>query len=161
MTQKGHTRAQSGASSQFTFLSKRWARPRLGSGLAAGAGAILMLLALPDQVAARPQIGPTSSASIKISVSVAPRFGLGAGAPAIHDMESATAGAGRFCLAVNGRPTDLPVMLVWPSTGQTSPVHMGKERVEQLIPCNSARAPEAADRQVDTSASGLLIIRPE
>jgi hypothetical protein len=93
-------------SGAFTLAGKCRARPGHGAACLAAAAAAL-LAAAPARAAARDaSIGPTSSASVEIRVSVAPGFGLKR-----FDGPFSTAGGG-ICIATNGQPTLLPVMLI-------------------------------------------------
>jgi hypothetical protein len=78
-------------------------------------------------------IGPTSSATVTISVSVAPRFGLAS--------ESA---AGRWCIATNSKAAPDVVLLV--ADGGRTPVPMAA--------CQGAVV-------AGPPASGLMLIRAE
>jgi hypothetical protein len=90
----------------FTLAGKRRAKRHHVAACLAAAAASLMLPS-PGRAAARAaSVGPTSSASVEIRVSVAPQYRLKS-VPA----SSSTAVRG-LCIASNGPPTLLPVMLI-------------------------------------------------
>ena len=122
---------------------------------------LLMLCGLSAPAIAGLNIGPTSSAKIGISLSVAPRFTLAAAAPTLRAARSGE--AGRLCIVSNGQPMLLPVMLVsLPMDGL--PVGQAeRERADQLHRCDAARldpleAPQASEFG---EAPALLIVSPE
>ena len=118
------------------------------------------LLASAEPAAARPQIGPTSSTSIRISLSVAPQYRLATDDPSLRTLGLAGEG-GRSCLATNGQPTVLPVLLVRMNAAQTgsAPTNEPAERITWCESDNEARP--TAGRAVDRGQSGPLMIRPE
>jgi hypothetical protein len=136
-------RRKSSVSGPFTPTGKRGSRPRRARWIAAAIG---FLLAAP--LAAHPQTGSTSSASVGISVSVAPSFKLK------PSEEAAQNGAG-YCIATNGEHLSLPVLLVDPSGGQQS------AGAASALPWCGAGQAELRDDATTLKPAGLLIIRPE
>lgn len=129
----------------------------------ASAAAALLLLALADPAAARaPHSGPTSSGTVNISVSVAPKYELKAGGPAIHALPPGASASGTFCIATNGQPTVLPVLLVSASAG---PAGAGRTAAETSVPlawCDpDGGTPPAGRLGMGGEPPALLIIRPE
>ena len=113
-------------------------------------GFCLLLLAGPSL--ARPEAGPTSQASIDISVSVAPEYRLEASEPTALGWDWATS----FCLATNGSPSILPVKIVRPHSGSD------RESAEELGWCRSGGRLSGAGIEPDKARGlGLLMIRPE
>lgn len=152
---KSCTGWKSWLSGEFTLAGKR--QRLFVSPPAAPSVALALLLVFAHPAMARSQIGPTSSGSVSISVSVAPKIGLGTIVPPVD----ATAGPGSFCLTTNGRPMALPVMLVW-TPEQPTIAHGAQERAEQLRLCNvGGEALEDAVRRRESLAPRLFIIRPE
>jgi hypothetical protein len=109
---------------------------------------------------AGPRRAPDSgqaTATVSISLSVAPRFRLAA-----IGLASSADGAGRkdtdsFCLAGNGDPALLPVMLLWPGKEEGA-----GERAVPLVPCGAPVAAPADPEALASAARGeALIVRPE
>ena len=92
---------------EFNFAGYREA-PQSIRRSAGHRAAFFMLVGLALPSAALPQIGPTSSASLGIAVSVAPKYELRTNKPRTA-LKSATAG---FCISTNGKPAHLPVLLI-------------------------------------------------
>lgn len=137
-------------SGKFTLAGKCRSKPR--PGWARVGRAMLLLLASVDAAsAARLEAGPTSSATIGISLSVAPKYGPKASAPGIHGSVLSR----RICLATNGRKTFLPVLLVQVGTGENYSGR-GRERIGELGWCGSGYNLIEAGK-----AAGPLIVRPE
>jgi hypothetical protein len=90
----------------FTLAGKRRAKPHYVAACLAAATASLMLPSAGRAAARAASVGPTSSASVEIRVSVAPQYRLNSVAAS-----SSTAVRG-LCIASNGPPMLLPVMLV-------------------------------------------------
>ena len=99
---------------------------------------LLMLCGLSAPVIAGPDIGPTSSANVRISLSVAQKVRLGAPAPTMRATRSGEAGPGRFCIASNGQPTLLPVMLVRLPVDGLSESRALRVRADQIPRCDAA-----------------------
>lgn len=132
---------ESSVSRRFTPTGKRESGTWQARSIAAAAG---WLLTAP--LAAQPQIGSTSSASVEISVSVASSFRLK------PSEEPARNGAG-YCIDTNGEQLFLPVLLVDPSGGQQS------AGVASALPwCNAGQEPPHVGAPTQT---GLRIVRPE
>jgi hypothetical protein len=94
---------------------------------------------------ARSPIGPSSSASIEIRVSVAPSYALKTDRTAPADA--------RYCLAASAVTRTLPILLVRPASSEAQ---RPEERAAALGLCEAAIGRIDIDRD-----SGLLIIRPE
>lgn len=144
MAQLGLTSGRSGRKGKFTLSGKR------------GAVAVLLALSAPTVLeAAQPGIGPTSSARVGISVSVAAKFGL-----ATVRRQAGTAGAreaASYCVESNGRPALLPILLVRPDQEK------GEEAFGQLMTCDraSGQLGQESPPGTDARVQGLLIVRPE
>ena len=152
MTQEGRSFGKSFSSGEFTFSGKGPSAAGISAPIARS-GIILFGLLLAWPAAADPGIGPTSSASVGISISVAPQFRLGTGGWPRHVDRIATSGG--FCIATNSRPAALPVLLV--RSGPSQP-----ETIEKLPECDlGGRAvTPVAVRRSGTSLE-LFILRPE
>jgi hypothetical protein len=154
MMHNGFTRGQARLSGLFAF-SGRWRTPLHVRARAISLSPVFVTLILATPAAARPEMGPSSSASIGISVSVAPNYGLKAERSGLHELSSAS--GGRFCIATNGRPSALPVALVRSSSRQSS------EASEELPWCQPGR--DLTERNEERGAGSrnftLLLIRPE
>ena len=154
MTQPAFARGQPCFSGEFTLFGK----PRLAPHRAAwlrSLSAALVAMALAGPAFARPELGPDSSASVAISLSVAPKYGLRIGGlPARTDEMTAP---GRLCMATNAQPETLPVLLV-----ETGPGSSGQAG-EQLLWCalDGSAAVRVAKRGAGATTARLLIIRPE
>lgn len=135
-------RRKSSVSGPFTPTGKRGNRPRRARWIAAAGS----LLAVP--LAAQPQSGSTSSASVGISVSVAPSFKL-------KPSEEPTKNGDGYCIDTNGEQLFLPVVLVDPGRGQQS-----TRAAEALSWCGADRA-APGDQGKTPATTGLRIIRPE
>ena len=122
------------------------------------AATALLLSVLPCPAKARPALedgGPTASASIDISVSVAPRFQLAAAPRTSGSIGSSQAHG--FCLASNAGETPLPIMLIWPSSGQAEP-----EKAIQLARCRpTPNRVDLPNHLAGASGEHVLIVRPE
>jgi hypothetical protein len=128
------------------------------------AGWLLIVLAFSGSAHAAPDAGPTSAASIKISVSVAPRYTLRAAAAAAGSSQVGLERAepGRFCLKTNALALQLPVMLVWQSGHEGSASGpAAKEKAVEVPPCDAPGEMTLEVGRVDQLASGMLIVRPE
>lgn len=135
-------------SSEFTFSGKGSPPPCLLTRIA-GASLLFFGLALAGPAAADPGIGPTSSASVGISVSVAPRYGLASGGSSTQSHQAATPGS--YCIATNLSLAGLPVFVVRSGPDQ-------REAVERLAGCEPGNSAVLRD-----AAQGLelLMVRPE
>ena len=123
-----------------------------------GVAAALLVLALVEPAAARGRSGRTSSAEIRISVSVAPKFGLG-NAPLLESRPNAS--GPNFCLVANGQPTLLPILLVRPAPGQGDLTPDG-ERSTALAPCGpDGQMASGVTAPIDAGAPALMLSRPE
>ena len=125
------------------------------------AGWLLVGLAFSGSTHAAPEMGPTSSATIRISVSVASRYAL-RGAVGSSQIGLTSADPGRFCLKTNTLALQLPVMLIWPSGhGSSTSGRAAKEIAIEVPPCGALGEMTPAVGRGDQPASGMLIVRPE
>jgi hypothetical protein len=115
-------------------------------------GVAIAMAALSGTAIANPHIGPTSSASMGISLSVASRFELKAN-PTETALGFKSSGPTSFCMATNGSPTLLPITLVWIEDRQVAP-----QPAERLSWCAWKDGPPQAGRGDRT---GAILIRPE
>ena len=122
------------------------------------AGLIVMLLAVAEPAAARPQIGSSSSASVTISVSVAPHYGLRF-QPAGSDPQS---WSGPYCMATNGPLPELAVYLLRLPAGRWPAARRSPDKIARLPWCRPG-GPEISemDRGERGEATPLLLIFPE
>jgi len=158
MAQISFTRGKSWFAGEFTYRGKRRTPASAPVGVRS-IGAILMLVALGQPAAALPQIGPTSSTSVGISLSVAPKYGLRANETGIRALED---GASGFCMTTNGQPIDLPVHLVRQTANESAAGRMFKETAAQLHWCAAdGWAIESIDRGDHGEEAALLMVRPE
>lgn len=108
-------------------------------------------------------MGPTASASIGISLSVAKRYSLSVRAIASERQGLKQQVRGQYCLASNMREMHLPVMLV-----RVSPNHE-EENIYgvatdaiQILPCSaSGEAPNAPDKLDESAVMREVIVIPE
>lgn len=160
MTHNAATWPRSIASGAFTLFGNRSYPTRFGLACSALLTLTLTLtLVAPAAAAAeRPQRGPTSSASVKISLSVAPRYGLKRTSAAVGRQLAGAAGPGTLCISTNGPQTLLPVMLVRSATGDDGSPQSGDE-TDRLAWCGLDGG--ALENAPDRINGGSLIIRPE
>lgn len=118
---------------------------------------------------AGPGTGPTSSGTVEISISVAPRYKLlaeeASGAGAIQEGQS-----GRVCLTTNSSALSLPVMLVRPfrrrpepskaEPGHDWPADGSATEIRSCGPGQDHSAPLDLD-PMERSASQLVLVRPD
>jgi hypothetical protein len=145
----------------FTLWGKAGPRPHGIAATMAKTAALLLILA-PVPAMARSEMGQTSSATIGISLSIAPKFGLGIPRLQTPILEHAAAGPGALCMATNGRPTLLPILLVRSPAGKAMAGNAEKESAQPLGWCASGSdidAPRAGGEW--KGLSRLLIVRPE
>jgi len=154
MTYDLASRRKSGLSGAFTPIGKRQKAPRVLDAGPSIAAASLLFLALAEPAAANPRIGPTSSASVEISVSVAPSFKLASSASARQELKTAT-----YCIATNGEQMALPVLLVQANSGEALDPSAGT--ANPLPWCNANGRPHDQAYAEDRMRRGLLLIRPE
>lgn len=152
------TREKSRIAVKFTYPGKR-GKPALAPVGVGSVGAVLLLVALGEPAAAHPQVGPTSSTIVGISLSVAPKYGLRANEAGTRALEGGTAG---FCMTTNGQPMNLPVQLVRDRPGEPVAGRTFKEAAAQLYWCTAGhRTIESIDRGDHGEEAALLIVRPE
>lgn len=157
MAHVSFTYGKSASVDGFTFPSKRGAPPT--PAWLRSAAAILMLFAFGEPVAAHPQIGPTSSTNVGISVSVSAKYGLRANEAGIRALEDGAVG---FCMTTNGQPVALSVHLVRYSADELAAGRMFKEQVAPLHWCAAGSSMiDPVDRGDHTDKAALLIVRPE
>jgi len=148
-----------GFTAEFTLCGKAGARRHRIAGEAA---AVLLLMLTPVPAMARSQMGPTSSATVGISLSIAPKYGLRVSSLQTPVPKLSTAGSGGLCMATNGQPTLLPILLVRSRAGKSVAEHAGKESAEPLGWCASGSKIDAPIASGEWKGmSGPLIIRPE
>lgn len=136
-------RRASSVSGAFTATAKIGSQSRHARWVVAVAAA---LLAAP--IAAHPQTGSTSSASVGISVSVAPSFRLMSNEPAAqHEAD--------YCIATNGQQLTLPILLVDANGSQqaTDPA--------SALPWCGVGQGKFRDDAKRPRPPGILIVRPE
>jgi len=156
MTDDKASRSQSGISGAFTQNGNRGNPPRaqhVWPGVAAAS--LLLLFAVAQPAAAHPPIGPTSSASVEISVSVAPSFKLASNASASQEPKAAP-----YCIATNGEQMALPILLVPASNSEARDSSGGN--ANPLGWCGRDDGLQVSQaRTGDGMPAGLVLIRPE
>lgn len=154
MTHESYSCGHQTLAGRFTFFSKgRAALHRITALFGAGG---LLLLALTGPAVARSEAGPTSSASIEISVSVASRYRIepiGTGT-----LRPGNPAAGPFCMATNGQAPPLPIRLVRAVDGPNA----GERELGLLPGCDGGdRTSQAEAKGIAGMAAGLFLVRPE
>lgn len=125
------------------------------------AGCLLIGLAFSGSARAAAEMGPSSSASIRISVSVAPRYALRL-ATAASPVRLQHVEPSQFCLETNAIALHLPVMLIWLPGHAVSPSGpTARDNTVEVLPCGSHPGMVQAVSQPDQLTSGMLIVRPE
>lgn len=110
----------------------------------------------PVAAKAPPEPGPTASASVRISVSVAKRYGLATDGGSRAQLPGPQ-GRNRFCLAATGGEMLTPVQLIAPPPGQPDVAGLPASQTRRLLPCGSSgRTLDAAD-----GLAGTVIVSPE
>jgi len=121
---------------------------------------VLYLVAFAEPVQASADAGASSSASMRISVSVAPRNWLGAAGDSAPSNDLKQAGSGSYCIETNGQAMPLPVMLVWPVARDASTsLASSEENAAELPPCGAPQATAAVPGERPFSA--VVLVRPE
>jgi len=156
MAQLSFTREKFTFAGEFTSPSKRRAAPM--PAWHHRAMAIAILFAVGEPASAFAQIGPTSSTSVEISLSVSAKYGLMANEAGITAIEN---GAADFCMTTNGKPMDLPVQLVRRTAEEAAAKQMFKEVAVQLDWCAAGRLINSIHRGNHREGAALLIVRPE
>jgi hypothetical protein len=136
----------------YTARGRRGSSP-CAPGAWQAAAASLLLVAMAVPAAANPRIGPTSSASVEISVSVAPSFKLASREPLLGDSKKPA----NYCIATNGEPMALPVLLIQMDDGS------GRDQAANPLSwCEAGK--DLSQNQAhahDRERNGPLFIRPE
>lgn len=148
------------------FGAQTLARPLVPPGVCKSllaAACLVSVFPVPGAAQALSESGPTASASINITVSVAKRYSLAASGGASKPQGLKQAEFGQFCISTNGGETLLPVMLMWPTPDQANDSELPQsERAMQLPPCGtSGHALIAADAPGQARGIRAVIIRPE
>lgn len=126
------------------------------------AACLVSIMACPVAAKAPPEPGPTASASIRISVSVARRYGLATdGGSRIQGPEQP--GGSPFCLASSGGEMLTPVLLITPSPGRADDNRpTAADKASRLLPCGStSRTLLAADAPDGSGTVRTVIVSPE
>ena len=122
---------------------------------------VLIGLAFSRSAHAAPEMGPSSSASIRISMSVAPRYALRPATGTLN-VRLKHADPSQFCLETNVTTPHLPVMLIWlPEHEVSASGLIAKENTVEVPPCGAHRGMFQAVSRRNQVASGMLIVRPE
>lgn len=158
MSDEGTARKKAHLSAKFTLGGKSKRAPFSGPGMTPTLIAPLLFLALTGPATARQETGQTASASISISISVAPRFGLRAKPSSIQPLEDGAADGPGFCIATNGQYPALPVHLVRAKIeGKGFQAHQ-----DELLPrCGASSDRPKGSRPAKPLATGLILISPE
>ena len=124
-------------------------------------GRLLIALTFSGSAQALPEMGPTSSARIKISVSVASQYSLQAkGGSSRVGLTRTEPGA--FCLKTNSARPQLPVMLTWHSARDgTANDRATNEMAVEIQPCGADPEMTSADARGNQPISGIIMVRPE
>ena len=139
-------------SGAFTPTGKRWKQPGIHHRCQGAVAASLLLWTFAAPAAAT---GPASSASVGISVSIAPSFRLASSGPTLQPSTGRAAGAS-YCIATNGKPLSLPILLVQASGSQPA------ETANPLPWCDDGIGRQPDQRVAENPRDfRLLIIRPE
>lgn len=121
------------------------------------------IAACPVASKAPGETGPTASASIGISVSVARRYGLSVSGTAFEPQGLKQPVRGKYCIASNESEMRLPVMLILVSgREQNENARPADRQAVQLVPCESSRRSLGAAESFDGPA-GIqeVFVRPE
>ena len=127
------------------------------------AACLVSIASCPVAAKAPEETGPTTSASIGISVSVARRYGLSVNGAASEQQGLKQPVRGKYCIASNENEMRLPVMLILVSGRErnedTSPA---PKQTVQLVPCESSRRPlDDSDSFDGPAIIQEVIVRPE
>ena len=154
MTHDKASRSQFGIAGAFTQNGKCGKLP-VQDVWPAAAATSLLLFAIAQPAAANPPIGPTSSASVEISLSVAPSFRLASNASAGQERKAAP-----YCIATNGEQMALPIMLVPANDSEARDSSGGN--ANPLGWCGRDDGAQVSQaRTEDRTRAGLVLIRPE
>ena len=155
MTNDKANRPKSGIAGAFTQNGKRGNPPCAQHVWPGFAAASLLLFAVAQPAAANPPIGQTSSASVEISVSVAPSFRLASNASADQEPKAAS-----YCIASNGEQMALPILLVPANDNEVR--DSSGANANPLGWCGRDNGPLVGQaRTEDRTPAGLVLIRPE
>ena len=139
-------------SGMFTAKGKRGTSRWIQGAWPSAADSFLLLLTLTMPAAAKTQVGSTSSESVGISVSVVPSFTLASSEPLDKSINPAS-----YCIAINGQPMALPVLLVQANDGNAN-----DRSADPLPRCEAGKGGPLHQTHVnDRERLRLLIIRPE
>ena len=108
---------RSGSERDNSWGDRRSYRDPTRRGIRGAAFLAVVTLVMPNPAIAGREIGPTSSGSLEISISVAPRYQINTG-KAFGTQASQDGSSGRLCLETNSPAPSLPVQLLRPSQHQ-------------------------------------------
>lgn len=119
-------------------------------------------IACPVAAKAPPEPGPMASASIRISLSIARRYGLATGGESGLQRPEQL-GRDQLCLASNGGETPPSVMLITSAPGQADEDGTpATGRAIRLLPCgSSSRRLDASAALEGAPAVQVVLISPE
>jgi hypothetical protein len=161
MTQMGVPFAMTSPSAKITVPGNWRAKLPLSARRRAGAAVATLLVALVDPAAARNDAQPASSASIAITLSVAPAYELKVSEPAIQAARPGAPDPDGLCLATNSERLSLPVLLVRPSTVELG-TEGGLEESSVPLPwCGSGGGSAFEHLAKASDPPELLLIRAE
>lgn len=123
-------------------------------------GWFLLSLVFSGSAHAAPEMGPSSSASIRISVSAAARYALRLAAGTSH-LRLNHGDPSQFCLETNAIIPQLPVMLISKPEHASASGLTAQDKPVEVPPCGTRGAMVPAIGTRDQVASGMLIVRPE
>lgn len=155
MASQCFTGSQSTLAAGFTFRGKR-RLTRKSPAPARRTLSIVLSFLLVAPADARSELGSTSSASVRISLSVAPKYALGITRPPIE--APTPVGSRTWCLATNGQAMTLPVLIIRSGPGQPSQ--------DDGYPLGSCSSDTTSVRASTLEGGGgieprLFIVRPE
>lgn len=132
------------------------------------AAMFLVAIASPCAASAGPDIGPTASTSIGISVSIAAKYKLLARGGVSADPVKGQGHPDQFCIATNSNAMLLPVLLLWPSGSGPQRSEPDYERpadavTTPILSCELAKRNSGTKDHILTGNSGVqyVLVRPE